>query len=86
MKAPLLWRNRDYMVLRGGQFISSLGSGVSYLAFPLLVLAITRSPALTGLSSAVQILTRCPIRPNQTRPKQTRIAARAFHPNSLPGS
>lgn len=34
-----LWRNRDYLLLWSGQAVSTLGSGVSGLAFPLLVLA-----------------------------------------------
>ena len=33
-----LWRNRDYMLLWSGQTISSVGTGVSGLAFPLLIL------------------------------------------------
>jgi hypothetical protein len=40
-----LWHNRDYLLLWFGQTISSIGSGVSELAFPLLVLALTHSPA-----------------------------------------
>jgi hypothetical protein len=44
-KRPLsLWRNRDYVSLWSGQMVSSIGTEVSRLAFPLLILAIT----LTG--------------------------------------
>lgn len=43
-----LWRNRDYLLLWGGQFVSALGSGLSLLAFPLLVLMVTNSPVLAG--------------------------------------
>ncbi|HJT57172.1 MAG TPA: MFS transporter [Ktedonobacteraceae bacterium] len=49
-----LWRNRDYMLLWSGQAISSIGSGVSQLAFPLLVLALTGSPAQAGLVGALR--------------------------------
>lgn len=51
-----LWRNRDYMLLWGGQVISSTGTQVSTLAFPLLILAITRSPALAGFAGALRAL------------------------------
>jgi MFS family permease len=48
-----LWHNRDYMLLWGGQVISSLGTQVSGFAFPLLLLALTHSPLLAGLSFAL---------------------------------
>ena len=51
---PSLWRNRDFMLLWSGQLISMIGSQVSQLAFPLLVLAITRSPAQAGIASALR--------------------------------
>ena len=44
-----LWLNTDYVLLLGGQFVSTLGSGISGLAFPLLVLALTHSPAAAGI-------------------------------------
>jgi len=47
-----LWRNRDYMLLWGGQVVSVLGGGISGIAFPLLVLALTHSPAQAGLVGA----------------------------------
>ena len=49
-----LWRNRDYMLLWSGQMVSSIGTRVSMLAFPLLVLAITHSPAQAGLIAALR--------------------------------
>ena len=51
-----LWRNRDYVLLWSGQMISSVGTRVSMLAFPLLVLAITHSPAQAGLIGAMRAL------------------------------
>jgi predicted MFS family arabinose efflux permease len=51
-----LRHNRDYLLLWSGQLISSLGSGVSQIAFPLLVLAITRSPAQAGITGALAML------------------------------
>lgn len=56
MKKRSIWRNRDYRLLWGGQAISAIGSGVSELAFPLLVLAITHSPAQAGLVTALNAL------------------------------
>ena len=44
-----LWRNRDFMLLWSGQTLSTLGSQVSATAVPLLVLAMTGSPATAGL-------------------------------------
>ncbi len=49
-----LWRNRDYLLLFGGQIVSSVGSQVSLLAFPLLVLFLTHSPAQAGMIGALR--------------------------------
>ena len=49
-----LWRNRDFLLLAGGQVVSSLGSQVSALAFPLLMLAVTGSPVWAGLLGALR--------------------------------
>lgn len=51
---PSLWRNRNFMLLWSGQVLSTTGSQVSQLAFPLLVLAITRSPAQAGIAGALR--------------------------------
>jgi len=51
-----LWRNRDYMFLWSGQLVSTLGTGVSSIAFPLLVLALTHSAAQAGLLGAFESL------------------------------
>jgi MFS family permease len=49
-----LWRNRDFLLLWSGQLISDIGTQVSQLAFPLLVLAITFSPAEAGIVGALR--------------------------------
>lgn len=55
-KPASLWRNRDYLLLWSGQTLSNIGSGVSRIAYPLLVLAITGSPAQAGLIGALRAL------------------------------
>ncbi|MGN6379122.1 MAG: MFS transporter [Gaiellales bacterium] len=45
-----LRRNRDFLLLWVGQSVSTLGSRASALAYPLLVLAISHSPAQAGLA------------------------------------
>ncbi|MGE5334254.1 MAG: MFS transporter, partial [Nitrososphaerota archaeon] len=42
-------RNREFVLIEGGQAISDLGTQISQLAFPLLVLSMTGSPAQAGL-------------------------------------
>src|SRR5258707_6177165 len=49
-----LWRNRDFLLLVSGQAVSSTGSQISLVAFPLLMLALTNSPALAGLMTALR--------------------------------
>jgi MFS family permease len=49
MASTPLRRNREFLLLWSGQAISQLGSQVSLVAFPLLVLAVTGSPAKAGL-------------------------------------
>jgi MFS family permease len=56
MKAVSLWRNRDFMLLQAGHLLSSLGGQLTTLAFPLLVLAVTGSPAKVGLVTFVSFL------------------------------
>ncbi len=51
-----LWRNRDFLLLWNGQTISTLGTNMSTLALPLLVLALTHSPAQAGLLTAMRLL------------------------------
>jgi len=53
---PPLHRNRDFMVLWASQVVSTVGTRVSGIAYPLLVLAITQSPAQAGLVGFAQTL------------------------------
>jgi MFS family permease len=53
MPVPL-WRNRDFLLLWTGQVVSTIGTRVSGLAYPLIVLAITGSAAQAGLVAAAQ--------------------------------
>jgi predicted MFS family arabinose efflux permease len=46
---PPLRRNREFVLLWVGQALSSLGSQVSLISYPLLVLALTGSPARAGV-------------------------------------
>jgi len=57
-EAPLrpIWRQRNYMLLWSGQVVSSLGSGMTSFALPLLILALTSSPLLAGVASALYAL------------------------------
>lgn len=53
-KAPVpLFRNRDYLLLWGGQVVSVVGSGASQIVYPLLILALTNSPAAAGFAAAL---------------------------------
>lgn len=51
--ARSIWTNRDFVVLWSGRLVSTLGSGVSAIALPLLVLALTHSPAKAGAVAAL---------------------------------
>ena len=48
-----LRRNRDFVLLQAGQLFSTFGSSMSTLAYPLLALAVTHSPAKAGYVGAV---------------------------------
>jgi MFS family permease len=43
-----LWRNRDFVLLQAGQMLSTIGSTSTQVAYPLLILALTHSPATAG--------------------------------------
>ncbi|QBD79147.1 MFS transporter [Ktedonosporobacter rubrisoli] len=51
-----LWQNRSYLLLAGGQAISEVGTHVSDLAYILLILALTHSPAQVGLVGVLELL------------------------------
>jgi MFS family permease len=51
-----LSRNRDFMLLWSGAAVSNLGSNCSTVAYPLLVLALSRSPGEAGLTGFVALL------------------------------
>jgi MFS family permease len=54
VNAQPLRRNRDFLLLQSGQALSTFGSGISSIAYPLLVLAVTGSAARAGYVGAVQ--------------------------------
>ena len=51
-----LRRNRDFLLLWSGQVVSTVGTRVTFVAFPLLVLALTGSPGKAGLVGFAQTL------------------------------
>lgn len=51
-----LWRNRDFTLLLTGRLLSTIGSQVSAIAYPLLVLALTGSPAKVGIVAFAGLL------------------------------
>jgi hypothetical protein len=51
--APLR-RNRDFVLLQGGQLLSTFGSAMSQIAYPLVALALTNSAAKTGFVGAIE--------------------------------
>ena len=51
-----LRRNRDFNLLWSGQVLSDLGTRVAEIAMPLLVLALTGSPAKAGIAGFVETL------------------------------
>src|SRR6266516_6188555 len=55
-RSKALWLNRDYMLLWSGQIVSNIGTQVSQLAFPLLILALAGSAAQAGFAGALRAL------------------------------
>ena len=49
-----LWKQRNFMLLLGGQLTSWLGTEVSGIALPLIVLSLTGSPAQAGGVAAIR--------------------------------
>ena len=56
MSATPLHRNRDFLLLQTGLLLSSGGSQMTAIAYPLLVLALTGSPAKAGVVAFVRLL------------------------------
>ena len=54
--SPSLWRDRDYLGLWTGDAISSLGTSMSSIAYPLLVLFSTGSVARAGVITAATMI------------------------------
>ena len=52
--AQSLWRNRNFLLLWSGQFVSWTGTEISGIALPLLVLALTGSPAQAGFIAGIR--------------------------------
>lgn len=55
-KTARLWNNRDWALLWSGQLVSVVGTQISQLAYPLLMLALTKSPAQAGFLSAARTI------------------------------
>jgi MFS family permease len=51
-----LRRNRDFLLFQTGSLLSTFGSGISGIAYPLLTLTLTHSAAKTGYVGAVEFL------------------------------
>jgi len=49
-----LWRNHDYVLLLCGQAVNVVGTKVSQIAYPLLVLTLTNSPTQAGFVAAAR--------------------------------
>ncbi len=49
-KSSSLWRNRDYLLLQGGQIVSFIGNQQQFMALPLLILAVTGSALQAGIA------------------------------------
>jgi MFS family permease len=51
-----LRRNRDFLLFQAGQLLSAVGTSIATIAYPLLTLAATHSPAKAGIVSFAQFL------------------------------
>ena len=56
LSASPLRRNRDFVLLQTGQTLSTIGSESTAIAYPLLVLALTHSPAQAGIVGFARII------------------------------
>jgi MFS family permease len=55
-KTARLWGNRDWLLLWSGQLVSVVGTQISQLAYPLLMLVLTKSPAQAGFISSARVI------------------------------
>ena len=53
---PPLWRQREYMLLWGSQVAGTLGAQASSVVYPLLILALSGSPAQAAWAGALRIV------------------------------
>ncbi|WP_040441654.1 MFS transporter [Ktedonobacter racemifer] len=51
-----LWRNRDYLLLLGGQLVSFVGDQQQFIALPLLILALTGSALQAGIAVSLSTI------------------------------
>lgn len=51
-----LWRQREYMLLWSGQVVTTLGAQASGIVYPLLILALTGSPAQASWAAALRMV------------------------------
>ncbi len=56
MSTVPLRRNRDFVLLESGRLLSSMGTQLTTIAYPLLVLALTHSPAKAGIVSFARLI------------------------------
>jgi hypothetical protein len=56
MTPSSLWRNREFVLLQTGQLLSTAGTQSTAIAYPLLVLALTQSPAKAGAVAFARIV------------------------------
>jgi MFS family permease len=49
-----LWKNRNFLLLWSGQFVSWVGTEISGIALPLLTLTLTGSPAQAGIIAGIR--------------------------------
>lgn len=56
VSAVPLRKNRDFVLFQGGQLLSNIGTQSTQIAYPLLVLALTHSPAKAGIVAFARAL------------------------------
>ena len=56
ISSPPLWRNRNYLLLQGGQIVSSIGDQQQFIALPLLILALTGSAVQAGIAVSLNTI------------------------------